>query len=333
MGPQALAQVLRPLAGMFDAEKFPALIRGLEAPDDAAVWKLDAERAVVLTADFFPPVVDDPYDFGAIAAANALSDLYAMGAQPLMGINLVGWPESLDTAILAEILRGGGEKLREAGAAIAGGHTTTDTEPKYGVAVLGIVHPARLLTKGGARAGDTLYLTKPLGTGVVTTAQKRDRVSAEHLTAAVESMKRLNGGAARALAALDPDVIHAATDITGFGLGGHAHEMAEQSGLALRFDRASLPYLPGAEGYARDGLVPGGGRRNREYYGAWTRLATEMEDWEQTLFFDPQTSGGLFFAVDPRCGDDVEAAFRAAGEPLWRIGEACSGDPGGLSVR
>ncbi len=171
MGPEALAQVLRPLQGMFAPADYPDLLQGLAEPDDAAVWRLDGNRALVMTSDFFPPVVDDPYSFGAIAASNALSDLYAMGAKPLLAINLVGFPNNLDPSILSEILRGGAEKVREAGAVIAGGHTTVDTEPKYGLAVIGMVHPEKVLTKGGARPGDLIYLTKPLGTGVVTTAQ------------------------------------------------------------------------------------------------------------------------------------------------------------------
>ena len=197
MGPEALAQVLRPLRDMFPQANHPEIIRGLENPDDAAVCRLNDRMAVVLTADFFPPVVDDPYWFGAIAAANALSDLYAMGATPLFGINLVGFPDDMDRAILTEILRGGGEKVREAGAAIAGGHTTTDKEPKYGLAVAGLIEPQRVLSKGGARSGDRLLLTKPLGTGLLTTAHKRQEVQESDLFAAVQSMARLNGGAAR----------------------------------------------------------------------------------------------------------------------------------------
>src|SRR5215831_15483248 len=179
MGPEALAQVLRPIAGMFPPEAHPELLVGLGSPDDALVWKLDDARALVHTADFFPPVVDDPYWFGAIAAANALSDVYAMGGSPLFAINLVGFPEDMDRSILSEILRGGGEKVKEAGAVVAGGHTTFDKEPKYGLAVTGIVRPDRILSKGGARAGDALLLTKPIGAGILTTAGKRGAASPE----------------------------------------------------------------------------------------------------------------------------------------------------------
>src|SRR5262245_2293640 len=178
MGPEALAQVLRPLAGMFHKDAWPNLLRGLAEPDDAAVWKLDEERALVLTADFFPPVVDDPYAYGAIAAANALSDLYAMGAVPLLALNLASFPADRDPAVIVEILRGGGDNGGEAGAVVAGGHTTTDREPKFGLAALGLVHPDQVLAKGGARQGDVLLLTKPLGTGLITTAAMRDLASA-----------------------------------------------------------------------------------------------------------------------------------------------------------
>lgn len=332
MGPEALAQVLRPLAGMFDPGRFPDLLRGLDAPDDAAVWRLDADRALVLTSDFFPPVVDDPYHFGAIAAANALSDLYAMGAEPLMGINLVGFPDDLDPSILQEILRGGGEKMREAGAAVAGGHTTTDKEPKYGLAVVGLVHPGLILTKGGARPGDVLFLTKPIGTGIITTAHKQGAVAEEDLNAAIDSMERLNRGALRVLRSLSGNPVHALTDITGFALAGHAHEMAQQSGLTLQLCWETLPQLAGVEKYARLGLLTGGGKRNQDYYGTFTHLPFRLEPWELALLYDPQTSGGLLAAVDGARANAVEDAFREAGEPVWRIGEATTGPPAGTLV-
>jgi len=331
MGPEALAQVLRPLVGMFDPKLYPDLLRGLDAPDDAAVWRLDDERAMVLTVDFFPPVVDDPFDFGAIAAANSLSDLYAMGADPVMGINLVAFPEGLAPSILTEILRGGAEKMREAGAPIAGGHTVNDTEPKYGVAALGLAHPQRLLLKGGARLGDVLFLTKPIGTGLITTAHKRGRVDPAHLDAAVSSMSRLNRGAAALLRVLGQDV-HAATDVTGFGLVGHAHEMAHQSGLALRLRWDDVPRLDGAKDYALQDLVPGGGRRNRSYYGSWVATHRTLEEWEQVLLYDPQTSGGLLFAVAGARAGEVERSFTEAAEPLFRVGEATAGRAGSIEL-
>jgi selenide,water dikinase len=330
MGPEALAQVLRPLAQIFDPKAYPDLILGLEPPDDAAVWRLDGERALVLSSDFFPPVVDEPAAFGAIAAANALSDVYAMGAEPLFAINLVGWPDDVDRAILSEILRGGAEKVREAGAVIAGGHTTSDKEPKYGLAAIGMGHPDRLLTKHGARPGDLLFLTKPIGTGVVTTAHKNDAVQPDHLEEAVRSMSRLNRAGASILRPAGG--IHAATDVTGFSLAGHAHEMATQSGLALRFEWSAVPLLPGAKGYAENGQRPGGSKRNEAYYGPHVAARAPLTPADEALLYDPQTSGGLLFAVAPDDADAVVQRFDAAGEPLWRIGEATDGTPGTIEI-
>ncbi len=331
MGPEALAQVLRPLAGMFEAARYPDLLAGLEAPDDALVWRIDDERAIVQTADFFPPVVDDPYQFGAIAAANALSDLYAMGADPLFALNLVGFPDDVDPAVLSEILRGGAEKIREAGAVIAGGHTTVDKEPKYGLAVTGMVRPGRVFTKGGAKPGDALLLTKPIGTGVITTAHKRQKVDPRDLSACVASMVRLSDRASRLLRERATSV-HALTDVTGFALAGHAHEMTHGSGVALRLDWAAVPRLPGGERYAREGLIPGGSRRNEGYYSAWIAYERELPEWERRLLFDPQTSGGLLAAVSRDAVEPLLAAFREADEPVWRIGEAVEGSPGTIRV-
>ena len=332
MSPGALAQVLRPLAGMFAQEDYPDLLQGLSTPDDAAVWRLDGSRALVLTSDFFPPVVDDPYAFGAIAAANALSDLYAMGATPTLAINLVGFPGTLGNGLLSEILRGGAEKVREAGAVIAGGHTTEDKEPKYGLAVIGMVHPDQVWTKGGARVGDVLYLTKKIGTGVVTTALKRDLVEAEDLATATESMMRLHRGS---VAALEKhlDAVHGATDVTGFSLMGHGIEMATQSGLCLAIDWDAVPKLPGAQRYAEAGCVPGGSRRNADFYGERVTRSRALGEVDEALLFDPQTSGGLLLAVDSAAAADVEAAFSAAGESLWKIGEATDKAAGTIEIR
>ena len=331
MGPEALAQVLRPLADLFDAAVYPDLLRGLDPPDDALVWRLDGERALVHTADFFPPVVDDPYAFGAIAAANALSDVYAMGAMPLFAINLAAFPEDMDPAVLAEILRGGGEKVREAGAVVAGGHTTTDREPKYGLAVTGIVHPDRILSKSGARPGDVLLLTKPLGSGIVTTAGKQQKASSEEMDAAIASMARLSARASRLLVDAHPHV-HALTDVTGFSLLGHAHEVAHLSKLALRFRWDAFPWLPGAREHAEAGVATGGGRRNEQYYGAFARLRDDLPSASRVLLYDPQTSGPLLAAVAPEQASDVIAGFRAAGEPVWAVGEAIAGPEGAVEV-
>ena len=331
MGPEALAQVLRPLAGLFDAARYPDLLRGIDPPDDAVVWKIDDEHAIVQTADFFPPVVDDPYAFGAIAAANALSDIYAMGATPLFALNVVAFPDDLDASILSEILRGGGEKVREAGAVVAGGHTVVDREPKYGLAVTGMVHPRDVRTKGGARPGDVILLTKPIGTGVITTAHKRGTVEDGHLAAAVASMMRLSGRAAEVLRK-HGGAVHALTDITGFSLAGHAHEVAHASGLAIEISWAAVPLLPGAEEYARGGFVPGGTGRNEDYYERFVTLRRALEAWERKLLFDPQTSGGLFAAVDPASVAAIVADLEAAGESVARIGTAGAGEPGAIVV-
>jgi len=331
MGPEALAQVLRPLSGIFTADEYPDLLQGIDTADDAAVWRLDDERALVFTADFFPPVVDDPMQFGAIAAANALSDLYAMGADPRVAINLVGYPDDLDRGILSEILRGGAEKVREAGAVVAGGHTTSDKEPKYGLAVTGLVHPSRILTKAGAQPGDRLFLTKPIGTGLITTAHKKRTAEEEHLAVAVASMARLHRGVHAILREHD-GAVHAATDITGFAFAGHAHEMAQQSGVSFRFVWDALPLLPGAGEYARRGYVPGGGRRNEEFYGPRVRYHRRLDEWQRTLLFDPQTSGGLLLSVSPDRADALESALRTGNEPVWSIGEVLSGEAGTVEL-
>lgn len=331
MGPKALADVLHPLRAMFDPAAFPALLRGLDPPDDALVWKLDDERALVHTADFFPPVVDDPYAFGAIAAANALSDVYAMGGDPLFAINLVGFPDAVDPGVLSAILRGGAEKVKEAGAVVAGGHTIADDEPKYGLAVTGMVHPRRVLSKGGARPGDTLVMTKPLGTGVLTTAGKKEKADPRALDAAIASMSRLSAGASRLFRAAHPDV-HALTDVTGFSLAGHGHEMAEQSGVTLRFRFNDLPLLDGAQRYAEAGMIPGGGRRNASYFGQFVTKPAGLDAWQEAILFDPQTSGPLLAAVASGSVSALAAAFRAANEPLWIVGEVVAGAAGGIEV-
>jgi len=312
--------VLRPLAGLFQAEDYPDLLVGLGSPDDAAVFRLNAEQAIIETADFFPPVVDDPYTFGAVAAANALSDVYAMGGRPLFALNLAAFPEDMPPEVIGEILRGGAEKLREAGAALAGGHTVTDQEPKYGLAVTGLVHPDRILTKGGARPGDALVLTKALGTGVITTAHKRDLVQPEELAAAIASMVHLNRAASEAAQATPG--VHAMTDITGFGLLGHAHEMAHLGNVAFTLHYAALPWLPGARRLGEAGVFPGGGERNEDYFSQWVRYAPTLDlpAWEQRLLHDPQTSGGLLIAVAEQNQGELLRRLWDAGEEAHTIG-------------
>jgi selenide,water dikinase len=324
MGPETLAHVLRPLTATFGAEAASDLLVGLGHADDAAIYRLNDDQAIVATTDFFPPVVDDPYAFGAIAAANALSDIYAMGGDPLFCLNLVGFPDDLDTEILIEILRGGAEKVREAGALIAGGHTVTDHEPKYGLAAIGLVHPAHIFTKGGALPGDRLLLTKPIGTGVITTAAKAERADAADLAGAIASMTRLNGSAMRALRTLGGD-LHACTDITGFGLLGHGWEMAEQSGVAIHITAENVPLLPGAWTYAAAGHVPGGTGRNRAAIDPHTRWEEGIDEVTRTLLCDPQTSGGLFAAIAPAGVEHALAALTEAGITAAVVGHVEEG--------
>lgn len=293
-------------------------------PDDSAVYQLDDQRALISTVDFFPPVVDSPYDFGAIAAANALSDVYAMGGEPLMAINLLAFPDDLPRAIMTDILRGGAEKVREAGAVIAGGHTVVDKEPKYGLAVTGMVHPGHIKTKGNVHSGDALILTKALGTGVITTALKNQKAAPEHITAAVASMIRLNRDAAR-LAHVHG--VHAMTDITGYGLLGHAREMiaAERHNFEIQFD--ALQWLPGASGYANQGIFPGGTARNQDYFESWVVFDDGLSAAQRSLLFDPQTSGGLLMALPAAKAPALLDALRAAGdESSCIMGEVREGD-------
>ena len=319
MGPEALAQVLRPLA-LQSAP--PSLLVGLHTADDAAVYQVNEEQAIISTADFFPPVVDDPYAFGAIAAANALSDIYAMGGQPLMAINLVAWPADLDPTLLSEILRGGTEIVAHADAVIAGGHTVTDAEPKYGLAVTGMVHPRHILTKGGAKPGDYLVLSKPLGTGIITTAHKQDVVVGDDLDAALLSMMRLNDLASQAL---QRPGVHAVTDITGFGLLGHAWEMAAQSGnsgVSMRFFYDALPQLPHVRRYIEQGCIPGGAGRNEKYLRSRVTLHERLGPIEREILWDPQTSGGLFAAIDPTVWPELALlTLQEHGVQFWHIGE------------
>lgn len=313
---------------MFPQADFPDVLRGLSAPDDAAVLKLDDKQALVLTADFFAPIVDDPFEFGAIAATNALSDIYAMGARPILAINLAAFPKDMDPAILSEILRGGASKVLEAGAVIAGGHTTIDEEPKYGLAVIGLVDLDKIYRNEGAQPGDQLLLTKPLGTGVIATALKRGKASEASVRAAIDSMTRLSGGAGAVLKAAGGNDVHAVTDITGFSLAGHGHEMADLSGVALSIRLADLPVLDGTEELLEQGIGSGGMDRNRDYYSQWVSHTANAETARHRLIYDPQTAGGLLIAVAPEALDHILDAFRDAGEPVWHIGEVTDGPAG-----
>jgi selenide,water dikinase len=273
---------------------------GLENADDAAVYRLNNKQAIISTTDFFPPVVDDAYDFGAIAAANAMSDIYAMGGEVLFALNLIAFPDHLGSDILREILRGGAEKVAEAGAVVVGGHSVNDKEPKYGLAVTGIVHPEKIKTKGGGNPGDVLLLTKPLGVGVITTALKQQRASAEHVAIAVESMKMLNMDAAIAARLTGASAV---TDITGFGLLGHAREMAVQGGVDFRFFLEKLPWLPGAIGYGEAGAFPGGMGNNMHFFAEYVNFNKKVPMLMRDMLFTPETSGGLLVAIAPEMVD------------------------------
>lgn len=302
---------------------------GLSEPDDAAVCRIDENRAIISTADFFPPVVDAPYDFGAIAAANALSDVYAMGGRPLMAINLVAWPDDLDKAILAEILRGGAEKVREAGAVIAGGHSISDAEPKYGLSVTGEVNPGQIIQKSGARPGDRLILSKALGTGVITTALKRGIASQGQVDIAVQSMSRLSQEAANLA---QTHQASAMTDITGFGLIGHGLEMARLSRVDFELEFDCIRFLPGAVDFARQGVFPGGMDRNLEYFSQWMDELSPLPDWARGLLYDPQTSGGLLMAVASERAGDLLSALQSTGEDAYILGRVVEGS-GRIAVK
>ena len=323
MGPELLAQVLRPLTGMFPAKEYPDLLVGLEVSDDAAVYRISDELAIILTLDFFAPVVDDPYDYGAIAAANAMSDVYAMGGEVVLALNICGFPIDLPTKMVCEILRGGAEKVAEAGAALAGGHTVIDKEPKYGLAVVGFVDPNHIATKAAAEAGNVLVLTKPLGMGIIATALKAGIAEPEHVRAAAKVMKTLNRKSARSMRR---GGIDAATDITGFALLGHAQEMAERSGVGIHLDLESLPFLEGAKEYARKQIFPAGAVRNRKCYAPHVRFAPSIPEWAEMLLYTPETSGGLLIAVPEKKLGELIAFFEQAEQSYWVIGRVVEGN-------
>lgn len=317
MGPGALSNIL---SGLRLPPSHPRLLIGLDVSDDAAVYLVAENQAMVQTVDFFPPIVDDPYSYGAIAAANALSDIYAMGARPILALAIAGFPEGLPADTIRAIMQGGADKVAEAGAVLAGGHTVVDQEPKYGLCVTGLADPARITPKANAQAGDVLLLTKPLGNGLITTAAKRNLAAPDDLAAAIASMLRLNKRAAELAA---PFTIHSATDITGFGLLGHAAEIARNSGVGLRISAGALPLLPGALGYAQAGIAPGGLGRNRDFLEAdgYVQIADQVDPARRLLLYDPQTSGGLLFVLPPDQADALLDAFAQAGQGCWRIGE------------
>ncbi len=321
MGPADLHDVLGHLA----KQEHPDLLVGLARSDDAAVYRLNDRQAIIQTVDFFPPIVDDPYTYGAVAAVNSMSDVYAMGGQVLLALNVAGFPQEFPRSAIRQIFQGGADKVAEAGAVIAGGHTVVDKEPKYGLCVTGLVHPDRVTIKGGLMPGHRFFLSKPLGTGVIATAGKLARVEAPHLEAAIQSMTRLNRGAAEVLSEMR---IRGCTDVSGFGLMGHGSEMALASRCGFRIRAEAVPLLPGAMGYAQNGHFAGGMGRNRTYLQELAqegklavRVASHILTTQLELLYDSETSGGLLFSAPADRAQEVHDRFGARGEPVWEIGE------------
>ncbi len=310
----------------------PRILVDASTRDDAAVVRFTADRALVATLDFFTPIVDSAYDFGRIAAANALSDVYAMGGTPIFALNIVGWPrDTVPLDLLGEVLKGGADVVREAGAFVLGGHSVDDPEPKFGMVVIGEVHPDRVVTNAGAKPQDVLVLTKPIGTGVLATGLKRDLLSEAELAPAVAAMTTLNAGAARAMLAVG---VHAATDVTGFGLLGHLHTMLLASGVAAELASAAIPLLPHAREMAERGAIPGGTTRNAASLGDAVSFAAGVDPVTRLLLADAQTSGGLLLAVAPERGPALVAALERERTPRAEvIGRITAGTPGQIEVR
>ena len=322
MGPGALSEMLSTFEGMFRPEEHPELLVGLDSADDAAVYKVSDDMAVILTVDFLTPVVDDPFTYGAIAAANSMSDVYAMGGRVVLALNVAAFPDDLPVEIPGAILRGGAEKIAEAGAVLAGGHTLMDKEPKYGLAVMGFVHPDRILTKGNARPGDVLLLGKPIGTGMVTSAAVGEVAEDEHIIAAIDSMLHLNERAS--IIAIECKAT-SCTDVTGFGLIGHALEIAEHSGVCLHIRTENLPFLPGSREYADKWLFPGGTCRNIDAFLPRVSVETAIEEELVRLLHTPETSGGLLMTIPE---NQLPMAMELAskhGENLFHIGKVKEG--------
>jgi selenide,water dikinase len=307
---------------VFKSSDHPDLLVGLEGPDDAAVWRLDDSRALVVTTDFFTPIVDNPYDYGAIAATNSLSDIYAMGGTPFLALNIAALPPDLPTEISSDILRGGAETAREAGVVIAGGHSVQDKEPKYGLVAIGFVDPRKMLSKGGLKAGDTLVLTKPLGFGVTATALKRDQADEGDVKEMTAWMKRLNKIASQLALEFN---LRGGTDVTGFSLLGHGWEMAHAAGVALEIEFSKVPFINGARKSAEKGAFASGLFDNRSHFSPHVEFAESIDEISQLLLFDPQTSGGLLLGVPPEKLDAFMARAKELDQPTWLIGEVRTG--------
>ena len=308
----------------------PNLLVGIATGDDAAVYKMSEDLAIISTVDFFPPIVDDPFKFGEIAATNALSDVYAMGGKPVIALNIVGFPVDLPHEILGRILSGGASKAQEAGVLIVGGHTVDDAEPKYGMSVTGVVHPGEQVTNAGANPGDILVLTKPIGTGIITTAGKQERVSAETLNRAVSIMSELNRKPAEAMMHVG---VNACVDVTGFGLLGHLRLIAQGSGVSARVKASNVPVIEGVQELLEMGIAPGGTHRNLESLDGVVDWHEDITDQTQILLADAQTSGGLLIAVAPEKKDALLEALEDVGiQTRAVIGEIFARDPQGAAI-
>ena len=309
----------------------PNVLRGIDSLDDAGVYKLSDDLAIIQTIDFFTPIVNDPYDFGQIAVANALSDVYAMGGKPLTAMNIVCFPSKvLDISVLQDILRGGIDKMREAGVVLVGGHSIDDKELKYGLSVTGTVHPNRMVTNSGAKVGDKLILTKPLGTGIINTALKAGVANEKTIAKVTRYMASLNKKASELMQEFEP---HSCTDITGFGFSGHISQIAQNSQMGIKIYSASVPFFPEAKEFASKGLLPGGLHRNREFYGNKVEFAAQVPDYINDILFDPQTSGGLLIVVTPKAAEPLLGKLQKAGlRDSAIIGEVISKPPGKLLI-
>ena len=328
IGPADLAQVLRNLP---QAIPNPNLLVGLDTSDDAGVYRLTDDLAIVQTLDFFTPIVDDPYSFGQVAAANAISDIYAMGGKPLTALNIVAFPiHTLDKQILTDILRGAGDKMAEAGVTLVGGHSIDDKEPKFGLAVTGTVHPDRVRTNAGAKPGDQLILTKPIGVGILTTSVKKDQLSEEEIARVIQVMSTLNKTAAETMDAYE---VHACTDVTGFGLLGHASEMAKGSSNGIVIRQSQVPVLPRVRELAENGFVPGGTKNNYAHLEGDVTFPADMDQIDQWILCDAVTSGGLLIAVAEQDAAQLLSDLLAAGVEAAHIGEVTDQHPGHIQVQ
>lgn len=327
IGPGDLSQVIRSLP---PAEYNPNLLVGIDTSDDAGVYKLNGELALVQTVDFFTPIVDDPYSFGQVAAANAISDIYAMGGKPLTALNIVAFPiRTLDKQVLADILRGAGDKMKEAGVTLVGGHSIDDNEPKFGLAVTGLVHPDKVKTNAGAKPGNKLILTKPIGVGILTTAIKKDKLNEDEVRQVTEVMATLNKTAAETM---EPFNVLSCTDVTGFGLMGHALEMAKGSGVGIRLFADGVPVLPRVRELAEAGFVPGGTKNNFAHVQDSVTFADSLDQIGQWILCDAVTSGGLLIAVAEEHAEELLARLKHAGVQASLIGETTADHPGRIVV-